>query len=192
MAARNLRRERETEANVAAQRQTQKNQMNFAEQKIKRMQTQLRDLHAAGLGINAEDLVKRIEEENQVNVFLTQEKLPKELESRSTYLKTLKKVADEPAMGQAELDVLNKEIKELSSEINKLVEERMVGNDPIDDKLSVFRQQAAVIANKKNSAAETLQEAMDEFHAAENELKERKGQLKGTGMFCCPYLFAKI
>jgi len=179
-AAQSLRREREKETNTLEQRQTQKNQLNYAEQKMKRMHTQLKDLQVAGLGINAEDLLKRIEEENQVNTFLTQEKLPKEAESRSAYLCTLQKVADEPAMGQTELDVLNNQMKDMSLEINKLVEERMVGNDPMDDKLSVFRQQAAVIANKKNSAAESLQEAMDEFNGAENELKERKGQLKGS------------
>ena len=180
LAARQLRQEREKEANVLNQRQTQRNQLNFAEQKISRLQSQLKDLHAAGLGLNANDLIKRIEEENQVNTFLTQDKLPKESDTKSKYLSTLKKVADEPAMGQSELDILNKQIKDLSSEINQLVEKRMVRNDPIDDKLSVFRQQAAVIGNKKNSAAETLQEAMDEFQTTETELKERRNQLKDT------------
>ena len=33
------------------------------------------------------------------------------------------------------------QIKQLSAEINTLIEKRMVRNDPIDDKLSLFRQQ---------------------------------------------------
>ena len=33
------------------------------------------------------------------------------------------------------------QIKQLSVEINSLIEKRMVRNDPIDDKLSLFRQQ---------------------------------------------------
>lgn len=179
-AARQLRREREKEAKLASQLQTQRNHINHAEQKINRMQIQVKDLRAAGIGITADGLIKRLEEENQVNSFLTQDKIPKELEGKKKYFDTLQSVADEPAMGQNELDVLNRKIKGLSSEINELVEKRMVRNDPMDDKLSVFRQQAAVIANKKNSAAEDLQETMDEFHNAESDLKSRKDQLQDT------------
>ena len=35
------------------------------------------------------------------------------------------------------------QIKQLSAEINSLIEKRMVRNDPIDDKLSLFRQQVS-------------------------------------------------
>lgn len=35
------------------------------------------------------------------------------------------------------------QIKQLSAEINTLIEKRMVRNDPIDDKLSLFRQQVS-------------------------------------------------
>jgi len=154
--------------------------LNHVEQKINRMQMQIRDLRASSIGITPDGLIKRLEEENQVNVYMANEKIPKELESKKQYMETLQKVADEPAMGQNELESLNDKIKELSSEVNELVEKRMMRNDPIDDKLSVFRQQAAVIANKKKSAAEGLQEAMDEYHNAESEIDERKEKLKDS------------
>ena len=52
------------------------------------------------------------------------------------------KVVAEPAMGQSDLDSLNDKCRVLSSEINGLVENRMrSGQDPMDDKLSIFRQQ---------------------------------------------------
>ena len=45
-------------------------------------------------------------------------------------------------MGQSDLDNLNDKCRVLSSEINGLVENRMrTGQDPMDDKLSIFRQQ---------------------------------------------------
>ena len=37
------------------------------------------------------------------------------------------------------------QIKQLSAEINSLIEKRMVKNDPIDDKLSIFRQQVSAL-----------------------------------------------
>jgi len=179
-AAKQLRQERERESNLADQQHAQKTSLSHAEQKINRMQMQIRDFKASSIGITPDGLIKRLEEENQVNVYLTTEKIPKELENKKQYIDTLQRVADEPAMGQNELEVLNQSIKELSSEVNELVEKRMMRNDPIDDKLSVFRQQAAVIANKKKSAAEDLQEAMDEYHNAEGEIEERKDKLKDS------------
>jgi len=179
-AARKLRQEQDKEAKIGEQKQQQKIQIGQIEQKMTRMQNQLKDVRAAGLGITANGLIKRLEEDNKVNSYITQDKLPKEVEARKKYYSTLQKVSDEHAMGQSELDVLNKKIKDLSSEINKLVEKRMVRNDPMDDKLAVFRQQAAVIGNKKSAAAEALKEVSDEFHQAESELNERQEQLKDT------------
>lgn len=180
VAAKQLRQEREREANLADQLHNQKSTISHAEQKINRLQMQIRDMKASSIGITPDGLIKRLEEENKVNSYLTSEKIPKEVEARKQYMETLQKVVDEPAMGPNELESLNDMIRELSSEVNQLVEKRMMRNDPIDDKLSVFRQQAAVIANKKNAAAEDLQEAMDEYHNTESEVAERKERLKDT------------
>ncbi|KAJ7330649.1 Intraflagellar transport protein 81 [Desmophyllum pertusum] len=132
----------------------------------------------SGVGTTGADLIKRLEEENKVNVYICQEKLPKELEGKKKYTRDLQKVADEPAMGQSDVDELNKRIKQLSAEINTLIEKRMVRNDPIDDKLSLFRQQASIIGRKKEAAAEKLQEAMDEVTNAESDFQKKKGLLK--------------
>ncbi|XP_020603042.1 intraflagellar transport protein 81 homolog [Orbicella faveolata] len=177
-AARNLRVEREKEHALGQQKLEQKNQYLHSDQRYQRMLQQLKDMRAQGVGTTGADLIKRLEEENKVNVYLCQEKLPKELEGKKKYAQDLQKVADEPAMGQTDVDELNKRIKQLSAEINTLIEKRMVRNDPIDDKLSLFRQQASIIGRKKEAAAEKLQEAMDEVTNAESDLQKKKELLK--------------
>lgn len=177
-AARNLRVEREKEHTLAQQKLEQKNQFVHSDQRYQRMQQQLKDMRAQGVGTTGADLIKRLDEENKVNMYLCQEKLPKELEAKKKYAHDLQKVADEPAMGQNDVDELNKRIKQLSAEINSLIEKRMVKNDPIDDKLSIFRQQASIIGRKKEAAAEKLQEAMDELSNAESEFQKKKELLK--------------
>ncbi|RMX60935.1 hypothetical protein pdam_00003457 [Pocillopora damicornis] len=178
LAARNLRVEREKEHSLGQQKLEQKNQYLHSDQRYQRMQQQLKDMRTQGVGTTGADLIKRLEEENKVNAYLCQEKLPKELEGKKKYAQDLQKVADEPAMGQADLDELNKRIKQLSAEINTLIEKRMVRNDPIDDKLSLFRQQASIIGRKKEAVAEKLQEAMDELSNAESDLQKKKELLK--------------
>ncbi|XP_031548749.1 intraflagellar transport protein 81 homolog [Actinia tenebrosa] len=180
IAARNLRVEREQEQALAQQKLEQKNQLLHADQRYQRMSHQLKDVRAQGMGTTGADLIRRLDEENKVNMYLCQDKLPKEIEAKQKYARDLQKVANEPAMGQSDLDELNKKIKTISTEINSLIEKCMVRNDPIDDKLSLFRQQASIISRKKEAAAERLKEAMDETAGLENELQKKKDLLKDS------------
>ncbi|XP_015780699.1 PREDICTED: intraflagellar transport protein 81 homolog [Acropora digitifera] len=123
-------------------------QFVHSDQRYQRMQQQLKDMRMQGVGTTGADLIKKLDEENKVNMYLCQEKLPK--------------------------------IKLLSTEINSLIEKRMVRNDPIDDKLSLFRQQASIIGRKKEAVAEKLQEAMDELSNAESEFQKKKELLKDS------------
>ena len=56
-------------------------------------------------------------------------------------MKDLQKVALEPAMTQQDLEDIDAEINRVTSQINKLVEKRMMQGNPAKDKLGIFRQQ---------------------------------------------------
>jgi hypothetical protein len=51
------------------------------------------------------------------------------------------------------------------------VERHLATNNPADDKLAPFRQQAAIIARKKETTAEQLTELKNKLSAAEEELQ---------------------
>ncbi|KAE8291649.1 Intraflagellar transport protein 81-like protein [Larimichthys crocea] len=171
-----LRVEKEREDSLTHQKQEQKNQLFQAEQRLQRLQQQLKDLRQAAADANPESLMKRLEEEIKINSYMVSEKLPKELEGMRRTVQYLHKIASEPAMGQADLQELEDKIKEVDSQINQLIEKRMMRNDPMDDKLTLYRQQASIIIRRKESKAEELQEAREELAAAERELKQRTNQ----------------
>ncbi|XP_069022328.1 intraflagellar transport protein 81 homolog [Embiotoca jacksoni] len=175
-----LRVEKEREESLTHQKQEQKNQLFQAEQRLLRSQQQLKDLRQAAADANPESLMKRLEEEIKINSYMVSEKLPKELEGMRRTVRYLQKVASEPAMGQAELQELADKIKEADSQINQLIEKRMMRSDPLDDKLTLYRQQASIIIRKKESKAEELQEAREEVAAAERELKQRSSQAQSS------------
>ncbi|KAM4617060.1 intraflagellar transport protein 81 homolog [Polymixia lowei] len=177
--ARQLRVEKEREESLTQQKQEQKNQLFQAEQRLQRSQQQLKDLRQAAADADPENLMKRLEEEIKINSYMVSEKLPKELESKRRVVQYLQKVASEPSMGQAELQELEDKIKEVNAQINQLIEKRMMRNDPMDDKLTLFRQQASIIIRKKEAKAGELQEAREELAAAERELAQRSGQARG-------------
>ncbi|XP_028852938.1 intraflagellar transport protein 81 homolog [Denticeps clupeoides] len=176
--ARQLRLEKEREESLAHQKPEQKNQLFQAEQRLQRSELQLKDLRQAAADAKPESLMKRLEEEIKFNSYMVADKLPKELESKRLTVQYLQKVAAEPAMGQAELTELEDKIRETNVQINLLIEKRMMRNDPIDDKLSLFRQQASIIARKKEAKAEELQEAREEMAALERELNAKNSQAR--------------
>ncbi|VDP08048.1 unnamed protein product [Schistosoma curassoni] len=53
----------------------------------------------------------------------------------------------------------------------------MISNEPFDDKISLFRQQAAIVRRKKLAAAETLTTTRDRLSELNNRLEEMKNQL---------------
>ncbi|XP_058640644.1 intraflagellar transport protein 81 homolog isoform X2 [Onychostoma macrolepis] len=179
--ARQLRVEKEREESLAHQKQEQKNQLFQAEQRLQRCQIQLKDLQQAAADEKPESLMKRLEEDIKFNSYMVSEKLPRELENMRKVVQYLQKVASEPAMGQAELRELEDKIRETNTEINHLIEKRMMRNDPMDDKLSLFRQQAAIIVRKKETKVEELQEAREELAAVERELNMKSSQARERG-----------
>ncbi|XP_059360074.1 intraflagellar transport protein 81 homolog isoform X1 [Carassius carassius] len=179
--ARQLRVEKEREESLAHQKQEQKNQLFQAEQRLQRCQIQLRDLQQAAADEKPESLMKRLEEDIKFNSYMVSEKLPRELENTRKVVQYLQKVASEPALGQAELRELEDKIREINTEINHLIEKRMMRNDPMDDKLSLFRQQAAIIVRKKETKVEELQEAREELAAVERELNMKSSRARERG-----------
>uniref|UniRef100_A0A8C1CHX3 Intraflagellar transport protein 81 homolog n=1 Tax=Cyprinus carpio carpio TaxID=630221 RepID=A0A8C1CHX3_CYPCA len=180
--ARQLRVEKEREESLAHQKQEQKNQLFQAEQRLQRCQIQLRDLQQAAADEKPESLMKRLEEDIKFNSYMVSEKLPRELENTRKVVKYLQKVASEPALGQAELRELEDKVSpETNTEINHLIEKKMMRNDPMDDKLSLFRQQAAIIVRKKETKVEELQEAREELAAVERELNMKSSQAQERG-----------
>ncbi|KAM4707425.1 intraflagellar transport protein 81 homolog [Discoglossus pictus] len=173
--ARQLRVEKEREESLAQQKQEQKNQLFHAEQRFQRAQHQLKNMRHAAADAKPEGLMRRLEEEMKFNSYMVSEKLPKELETKRQTLCFLQKVVNEPAMSQTDLTELEAKIHEVNAQINELIEKRM-RNDPIDDKLSLFRQQAAIIARKKENKAEELQEAKEEIANLEKEISQKSNQ----------------
>jgi intraflagellar transport protein 81 len=54
-----------------------------------------------------------------------------------------------------------------------MTEKRNVSSDPTEDKLTLFRQQAAIIGRKKESTAERLNDTRIEVQAVEDEVRKK-------------------
>lgn len=77
----------------------------------------------------------------------------------------LQRILDEPPVSEAELTALQQSVRELTTDLNALLERRNAQLNPAHDKLAIFRQQATLIGRKKEAAAETLRRAQEELSA---------------------------
>ena len=104
------------------------------------MEQQLKDLRAAAMGATPEALLQKIEEETKVNTYIVMQKLPKEIDAKRKMVENLQKVIDQPALGQDDILDLKDKIKIARTEIEELTSKKNVSNDPMEDKLTLFRQ----------------------------------------------------
>ncbi|XP_067006845.2 intraflagellar transport protein 81 homolog [Anabrus simplex] len=177
-AAHALRLEREREKELIMQKQDQQSALNQAEQRVLRLQQQLKEMRRSALGATPQGILQRLEEETNVSTYIVRQKLPKEIETRKREVEILQNVVAEPAMGRGDIDALNNKIQEVNYEVNRMVERHLATNNPSDDKLAPFRQQAAIVARKKETTAEQLGELRSKLSSLEEELEEKQGKLQ--------------
>ena len=177
-AAKKLRKEKDKELEITDQKVEQKNLLLHAQQRGNRLQKQLQDMKSASISLTPEGLISQLEQENQVNGILASETLPKKVDAKRKECIELERVLAEPVMSELDLDAIRQQIEEENEEVLRLMEKKMPGNDPIQDKLALFRQQAAIITRKKEVAVENYRSTLDELEAVETELQSKRDQLR--------------
>lgn len=178
-----LRAQQERADQLDLQAEDQRNQIEKVSKRHERALQTLKEVRQSSVVGGAAGLMARIEEENKMLTFLASEKNPQAIQDSERQLGELQEVVKLPSMFQDDLQGLNDQIKQLGGEINALIEKRMVAQaGPGDDKVALFRQQASIIANKKEATADRLQEQQDEVAALESQLAEKRSQSKGPKM----------
>ncbi|XP_019504502.1 PREDICTED: intraflagellar transport protein 81 homolog isoform X2 [Hipposideros armiger] len=174
--ARQLRVEKEREELLAQQKQEQKSQLFHAVQRLQRAQNQLKSMRHAAADAKPESLMKRLEEEIKFNSYMVTEKFPKELENKKKELHFLQTVVSEPAMGHSDLLELESKINKINTEVNQLIEKKMMRNEPMEGKLSLYKQQFKRYVSKLRSKSTVFKKK----HQIIAEFKAEFGILQRT------------
>uniref|UniRef100_A0A9J2Q4D3 Intraflagellar transport protein 81 homolog n=1 Tax=Ascaris lumbricoides TaxID=6252 RepID=A0A9J2Q4D3_ASCLU len=149
--------ESEKNEKIALHRQEQRNALVHNEQRLQRLNATLKEVIAAADNIDPTEAMNRLKEEMATTRYMTEEKLPKEIEAKRIIVAELSKVADMPAIDKNDIAELQQKIDKINKEIVEMIDERDKRDETID-KLSIYRHQATAIARKKSALAEKLQE----------------------------------
>lgn len=176
--AKSLRQQKEREQELHSQKDDQRNMIHHIDQRITRLESQLSNLKQNSAGATSDGLIQKLTEENNVNSYLVNQKLPKELLSKRNGNNAIEKVIGQSALGKDDIAKIKSKIDTVSKELLDISNKRNVTNDPIEDKLTLFRQQAAIIGRKKSNTAEKLNDVRTEAAALSSDLTEMKDKLQ--------------
>ncbi|KAI9349273.1 hypothetical protein DFJ73DRAFT_789978 [Zopfochytrium polystomum] len=179
-AAKSLRLEQQTEATVIERIREQRNLIATAEKKLSTAQQTLKDARTSLATAGPDALFAKMEEECKMNKYLATENLPKAIEDAKLKVRDLNKVILEPPLSESDFQRIEAEIKALNEETAKLAEKRLLKNNSGDDKLALFRQQAAIIARKKEGTAQRLSAITEEVARLSDELDKKRELAKGS------------
>ncbi|KAJ3103095.1 Intraflagellar transport protein 81 [Phlyctochytrium planicorne] len=179
-AAKALRLEQQEEISISDRIREQKNAVLLAEKKYSMAQTELRDVRNTVSSAGPDALFAKMEEDCKMNKYLATENLPKAIEDAKQNIRDLNKVLNEPPLMESDFLRLDAEIKELSDVTAKLAEKRLIKNNSGDDKLALFRQQATIIARKKEGTAQRLAIVTEQVTKLKEELEKKEDQLKSA------------
>ena len=96
------------------------------------------------------------------------QKLPKEIEAKRKMVDNLQKVIDQPALGQDDIAALKEKMKTVRGEIEELTNKKNVSNDPIEDKLTLFRQRVSTFLRMSQQVLETQILEIRDFFLSKN------------------------
>jgi intraflagellar transport protein 81 len=177
---RTFRKEKEKARELAQQHVSQNQALNQAEQRIQRLQRQLKEIRAANTGATAEGILQRLEQDVDVAKYIVNEKLPKEIGTRKKDLIIYERVLSETSVTPRDLDEIRDKIDGVKAEVNEMVMKRMMKSE--DSSLVMYRQQAAIVTNKKSNLVEKISELKSELSnlkEEEGDRKQRLGNLQG-------------
>jgi intraflagellar transport protein 81 len=180
--ARSLRIEKDQQKELQGQIDEQKQGSQRARIVSERLQKEFQNIHHATQGTSPQQMLDAIIEETQVLDFMVKQKLPQELNVRQNEVQILQDVIDEPNISRDYLAELQYKIDEVNKDVQRMIETKMNDKSQHNDSLGLgpFRQQAAVIARNKETAAEQLNQLTRELHEVDRQLNEKQQKLQET------------
>lgn len=121
-----------------------------------------------------------LQQDVDVAKYIVNDKLPKEIEMRKKDLFIYERVLSDTSLTARDLEDIRDKIDKVKSDINEMIMKRMMKSE--DNNLVMFRQQAAIVANKKSSLVEKINEQRSELNGLkedEQDKKQRLGTLQG-------------
>ncbi|KAJ3252478.1 Intraflagellar transport protein 81 [Boothiomyces macroporosus] len=173
-AARNLRTEQQHELALVDRLREQRAQVSQADAKYTNAVQKLKTVKANLMNSSPESIFAKMEEEHGMNRFLSQENFPKNLMEAEVRIRDLNEILAQPSISEQEFAKLEAEIAKINNEIVELAEKKLKISNSGDANLALFRQQAQIIARKKEGTLAKLPAVQEELANLQKQAAEKE------------------
>lgn len=179
-----LRKEQEEEVRITEKIQSYRNQLEGAEGQLMSLEQSLTDAKKSLSPNNSpEQMLHAVKNEVRKNREIVRERMTVEYNERLKKLQQTEKMLAEPPITQNELMMLENTMTALRRAVTQM-EERLSKESSKDDKLAIYKGQAALVTKKKEQTQEGLKREEEDMSRLENEIRKKEEQInkiKGAG-----------
>ena len=124
-------------------------------------------------------MLENLRNDTRKNRELNNEVLGRELNDKRERLQRIELLLQEPMTTQSELERLTNDVKRLQKDCIML-EDKLKQNAPQDDKLAIFKSQAAMLIKKKEQKASEMKKLEFEKQALEKTMADKESEYART------------
>ena len=171
-----LRKEQEQDAKLNEKERELTNMIEFYEQQVLTVKQRLMDVKkVSNMNLGSDKMLENLRNETRKNRELNNEILGRELNDKRERLQRVEMLLQEPMTTQSELERLTNDTKRLQRDCMQL-EEKLKQNTPADDKLGIFKSQAAMLIKKKEQKQNDTKKLEVEKQALEKSMADKEGE----------------
>eukprot|EP00742_Colponemidia_sp_Colp-10_P002246 GILJ01002400.1.p1 GENE.GILJ01002400.1~~GILJ01002400.1.p1 ORF type:complete len:696 (-),score=172.60 GILJ01002400.1:159-2177(-) len=152
------RQEQEQEVRIAERVREQKRALEQLEQHLLMATQRLHEVKRANSSDVSADRMLAVLREEVRKGRDQQERILREIEDKNKRFEQLETALTEAPVSAAEVEDLNDEVKRLTREVGVLQDKANEANNPTDDRLAVYKQQASLVAKKKERLMENIKD----------------------------------
>lgn len=182
-----LRKEQEEEAMISEKLREQQQQLEWCEGNLLAAQQRLLDSRkVTASDISAQEMLKLLKSDVKKNREFCNERIGRELTEKVKRLEQVEQLLNEPVVTQNDIDAMSNDVRALQREVQLLEEKANNSKNPEDDKLSVYKQQAALISKKKENTLDKLKTLEQEESKLEKKMNQKEKEyenVKGGNKF---------
>jgi len=178
-----LRKEQEEEAKLMDKLREQKMQLDWSENQMLMMKQKSLDLQrATSVENSAEEMLEVLRNEVRRNRELCNERLGRDIMDKKSRLEQMEQLLMEPMVTTSQCDKLENEVRQMENAV-RILEEKANRPHPAEDKLAVYKQQAALVSKRKEKAMENFHDLEDQAKEVERKMREKEKEYEtGKGM----------
>lgn len=175
-----LRKEQEQDAKLGEKERELTNMIEFYEQQVLTVKQRLMDTKkVANLNLGPDKMLENLRSETRKNRELSSDILGRELNDKRERLQRIELLLQEPVTTQSELERLTNDVKRLQKDCMTL-DDKLRQNAPQDDKLGIFKQQAAMLTKKKEQKQAEIKKLEVEKQALEKQMADKEQEYAKT------------